>query len=194
MTTGAAALLDGAGSWAERCVDLLGTAVLGRLTDRAVTVEACLSRATTEVLRTREGAVDARGGAPHRLGAAVVRAGDGTLEWLVFNGAVVMLDLPSGLEVCTHDSAAGREPAVGGPVSGRVELGTVRQAAVLSSGAARLVTFGVAVWEQMMDTLAKDGPQVLIDEVRAFEAIDPERRLWPRSGVTADATAVYLRF
>ncbi|MFH8409872.1 hypothetical protein ACH4FX_34600 [Streptomyces sp. NPDC018019] len=133
-------------------------------------------------------------GAAHQPGAAAVRVNDDALEWLVAEGAVVLLDLPSGLAVCALGSAADHGPTAGVPVSGRVELRTVRQAAILSSGAARLVAFGVAVWEQMMDTLAKDGPQVLVDEVREFEAIDPECRRWPRSGATADATAVYLRF
>ncbi|MFV0131543.1 hypothetical protein ACLGI4_28200 [Streptomyces sp. HMX112] len=175
VASSAVVMLDSDGSETERHLGLLGSAALGRLSDPAFTVESCLTP-------------------PHRLAAAVVRANGGELEWLVVHDTVVILDLRSGLRVITGSVGDDGKPTAGLPVRGRTELDAVRQMAVLSSGAARLVTFGVAVWEQVMDTLAKDGPQVLIDEVRQFEALDPLGARWPRAAPTDDATAVYLRF
>ncbi|GCD40888.1 hypothetical protein [Streptomyces paromomycinus] len=194
VTTGAGALLDGADSWARGCVDVLGPAVLGRLADRTLSIESCLSDALTELRRTGRGPHDVTAAGPPGPAAAVVRVVDDAVEWLVVRDAVVILELPGGLDILTRRAEADGEPTTGGPGSGRVELSSVRQAALLSSGAARLVTLGIAVWEQVLDTLAKDGPQVLVDEVRAFEATDPRCRRWPRPRVSDDATAVHVRF
>lgn len=196
VTASAVALLDGDsdGPRTERRVGLLGSAVLGRLADPALTVESCLTGATAEVHRAPDDPPDVRHAPPPRLASAVVRVIGGELEWVVVHDAVVILDLPSGLRVITGSVGDDGKPTSGEPVCGRTELDAVRQVAVLSSGAARLVTFGIAVWEQVIDTLAKDGPQVLIDEVRQFEALDRHCQRWPRAGTTDDATAVFLRF
>ncbi|MFD7710183.1 hypothetical protein ACFV6E_08125 [Streptomyces sp. NPDC059785] len=212
VTAGTAAVLDGGGSWAEGCADLLGCAVLGRLADPSLTIESCLPGAEREVRGVRgivpgtPGTPGARGGSRRRPAAAFVRVVGREVEWLVIGDTVVVLDLPDGLRVAsdgtdataasdgTDGTGTGRASAANWPVSGRVALRKVRQVAMLSSGAARLVTFGVVVWEQVMDTLAKDGPHVLVDEVRAFETLDPRCVRWPRSGVTADATVVHVRF
>ncbi|MFI9235612.1 hypothetical protein [Streptomyces sp. NPDC053079] len=196
VTASAVALLDGDGSGpgTEQRVALLGSAVLGRLADPALTVESCLTEATVEAHRPPDDPLDVRHTPPPRLAAAVARVIGDELEWAVVHDAVVILDLPSGLRVITGSVGDDGRPTSGEPVFGRTELDGVRQVAMLSSGAARLVTFGIAVWEQVIYTLAKDGPQVLIDEVRQFEAVDRHCQRWPRSATTDDATAVLLRF
>lgn len=64
----------------------------------------------------------------------------------------------------------------------------------LADGAARLVEFGFAGWEQILATLTEHGPHTLIDETRQTEATDPRGDRWPRYKASDDATAVHLRF
>jgi hypothetical protein len=40
--------------------------------------------------------------------------------------------------------------------------------------------------------LEESGPDELLRQVRAAEAVDPEGRQWPRTKRSDDATAVYL--
>jgi hypothetical protein len=40
--------------------------------------------------------------------------------------------------------------------------------------------------------LEESGPDELLRQVRAAEAVDPEGRQWPRTKLGDDATAVYL--
>jgi hypothetical protein len=40
--------------------------------------------------------------------------------------------------------------------------------------------------------LEESGPDELVRQVRAAEAVDPEGRQWPRTKRSDDATAVYL--
>ena len=79
-------------------------------------------------------------------------------------------------------------------LTGAAPLSKVRRIAVLSDGAARPVEFGLAGWEQILSTLAKGGPQTLIEEVRRVEATDPHGDRWPRYKASDDATAVHVRF
>jgi hypothetical protein len=100
-----------------------------------------------------------------------------------------MRNQPGGYWVAAADPAAASES-----LTGAAHLSTVRRVAVLSDGAARLVEFGLAGWEQVLSTLVGDGPQALIDEVRRAEATDPRGDRWPRYKASDDATAVYVRF
>ena len=69
---------------------------------------------------------------------------------------------------------------------------SLHRAALLSDGASRLVDpFGLATWEELLE-LAESGPDELLRQVRAAEAVDPEGRQWPRTKRSDDATAVYL--
>ncbi|MFH8295441.1 hypothetical protein [Streptomyces sp. NPDC018059] len=194
VTAGAVVLLDSDGCGTERELRLFGSSVLGRIADPAVAVRSCLGEVSVQTQQPSDGCEGGDFTRSPRLAAAVLRCVGGVLEWVVVHDAVVVLDVPGGLRVIVGELDEDGRTAAGEPVSGRVELADVRQAAVLSGGAARLVTFGLAVWRQVMDTLAKDGPQVLIDEIRQFEAVDREGRRWPRSGTTDDATAVLVRF
>lgn len=96
---------------------------------------------------------------------------------------------PGGYWVAAADPAAASES-----LTGAAPLSKVRRVAVLSDGAARLVEFGLAGWEQILSTLAKGGPQTLIEEVRQVEATDPHGDRWPRYKASDDATAVHVRF
>ena len=64
---------------------------------------------------------------------------------------------------------------------------------LLSDGASRLVDpFRLATWEELLALLDESGPDELLHQVRAAEAVDPEGRQWPRTKRSDDATAVYL--
>jgi hypothetical protein len=95
---------------------------------------------------------------------------------------------PGGYWVAAADPEAARQ-AVTGMVPGR----SLRRAVLLSDGASRLVDpFGLATWEELVELLAESGPDELLRQVRAAEAVDPEGRQWPRTKRSDDATAVYL--
>ena len=55
-----------------------------------------------------------------------------------------------------------------------------------------LTSFGFATWEELLALLEESGPDELLRQVRAAEAVDPEGRQWPRTKRSDDATAVYL--
>lgn len=90
--------------------------------------------------------------------------------------------------------AAANPTVAGESLTGTVALTELNRVALLSDGAARLVTFGLAGWEQILNTLSRTGPQELIDEVRRAEATDPNGERWPRYKASDDATAVHIRF
>jgi hypothetical protein len=94
-----------------------------------------------------------------------------------------------GYWVAAADPAAASES-----LTGTAHLSKVRSVAVLSDGAARLVEFDLASWEQILSTLAEKGPQTLIEEVRRVEETDLRGDRWPRYKASDDATAVYVRF
>jgi hypothetical protein len=96
---------------------------------------------------------------------------------------------PGGYWVAAANPAAAHES-----LTGTVHLSELRRVAVLSDGAARLVEFGLAGWNQVLATLIKSGPQVLIDKVRRVEATDPCGERWPRYKASDDASAVNVRF
>lgn len=96
---------------------------------------------------------------------------------------------PGGYWVAAADPAAASES-----ITGAVPLAEVKRVAVLSDGAARLAKFGLAGWEQILRTLAEEGPRTLIDQVRKVEATDPTGERWPRYKASDDASAVHVRF
>jgi hypothetical protein len=64
---------------------------------------------------------------------------------------------------------------------------------LLTDGASRLVDpFQLATWEELLALLDENGPDELLRQVRAAEAVDPEGRQWPRTKRSDDATAIYL--
>lgn len=90
--------------------------------------------------------------------------------------------------------AAADPVAVAHSVVGSLPIREVRRAAVLTDGAARLVTpFAERDWSGLLDLLEARGPQQLIREVRALEDSDPAGLRWPRNKHSDDATAVFVQ-
>jgi Protein phosphatase 2C len=90
-----------------------------------------------------------------------------------------------GFWVAAADPAAARHAVTG-------EIPGVRRLAVLSDGAARIVSpLAELTWPETLDLLESHGPAELIRRVRAAEATDPAGARWPRNKSSDDATAVY---
>jgi Protein phosphatase 2C len=95
---------------------------------------------------------------------------------------------PGGYWVAGADPQAASQ-AVTGSLPGK----TLYRAVLLSDGASRLVDpFELATWEELLALLDESGPDELLRQVRAAEAVDPEGRQWPRTKRSDDATAIYL--
>jgi hypothetical protein len=95
---------------------------------------------------------------------------------------------PGGYWVAAADPQAASQ-AVTGVLPGK----SLSRAVLLSDGASRLVDlFELATWEELLALLDENGPDELLRQVRAAEAVDAEGRQWPRTKRRDDATAVYL--
>ena len=95
---------------------------------------------------------------------------------------------PGGYWVAAADPQAASQA-----LTGTLPSKNLHRAVLLSDGASRLVDpFGLATWEELLALLDASGPDELVRQVRAAEAVDPEGRQWPRTKRTDDATAVYL--
>jgi Protein phosphatase 2C len=95
---------------------------------------------------------------------------------------------PGGYWVAAADPRAASQA-----VTGTLPATSLRRAVLLSDGASRLVDlFELAIWEELLALLDENGPDELLRQVRAAEAVDPEGRQWPRTKRSDDATAVYL--
>jgi hypothetical protein len=77
---------------------------------------------------------------------------------------------------------------------GRSQAGTATSTSTeTGTTSSRLVDlFKLATWEELVALLDENGPDGLLHQIRAAEAIDPEGRQWPRTKHSDDATAVYL--
>jgi hypothetical protein len=117
--------------------------------------------------------------------------------------AVLLLDTADGLQVISDqriNQLAGKEREAANRVPTGSALKLRRRAqltraprVLLSDGASRLVDpFGRATWEELLALLEESGPDELLRQVRAAEAVDPEGQQWPRTKRSDDATAVYL--
>ena len=95
---------------------------------------------------------------------------------------------PGGYWVAAADPQAASQA-----VTGTLPAKTLRRAVLLRDGASRLVDlFELATWAEPLALLDENGPEELLHQVRAAEAVDPEGRQWPRTKRSDDATAVYL--
>ena len=95
---------------------------------------------------------------------------------------------PGGYWVAAADPQAASQ-AITGTLPGK----SLHRAVLLSDGASRLVDlFELATWEELLALLDENGPEELLHQVRAAEAVDPDGRQWPRTKRSDDATAVYL--
>ena len=96
---------------------------------------------------------------------------------------------PDGFWVASTDPAAAQHA-----LTDTVPLDGLHRAAVLSDGATRLVDrFALLDWPNFLDVLAEQGPDAIIAQVRAAEAIDPDGRRWPRGKRHDDASAAYCQ-
>jgi hypothetical protein len=145
---------------------------------------------------------------------AMMRRRNGVLDWLVLADSPVLLDLNGEVRVVRDDrvdrlpsytAAAVREArnAPGGfwvastkpeaayeALTGEIPVTSVRRAALLSDGAARLVErFGRLGWSELLELLDQAGPREVIRRTREAEA-EPVQR---RGKQYDDATAVLIR-
>jgi hypothetical protein len=96
---------------------------------------------------------------------------------------------PDGFWVASTDPAAAQHA-----LTDTVPRGGLQRAAVLSDGATRLVDrFGLLDWPSFLDVLAEQGPDAIIQQVRAAEASDPDGRRWPRGKRHDDASAAFCQ-
>jgi Protein phosphatase 2C len=94
---------------------------------------------------------------------------------------------PDGFWVASTDPAAAQHA-----LADTTPRDGLRRAAVLSDGATRLVDrFGLLDWASFLDILAEQGPDVIIQRVRAAECSDPDGRRWPRGKRHDDASAAF---
>lgn len=89
-------------------------------------------------------------------------------------------------------TAAADPSAAERAVTGTVPREHVRSLTALSDGAGRWVeVFREGSWSDCLAVVRKEGPQALIDRVRAAENADPEGRSFPRGKAHDDAAVVF---
>jgi hypothetical protein len=89
--------------------------------------------------------------------------------------------------------AAADSSAADHALTGSESRDTLRAIALLSDGASRLADrFHLTDWPGILMVLSEEGPERLINNVRATEHTDPRGERWPRGKVHDDATAVYV--
>ncbi|MFD5069709.1 hypothetical protein ACFWNC_17510 [Streptomyces sp. NPDC058369] len=153
----------------------------------------------------------------------VVRWDEAGIEHLVLSDSVLLIESPAGEVRAVLDDrldrlprellvseavadararnkeggffTAAADPAVAErAVTGRTPRAGVRALAAMTDGASRWTEmFGEGDWAACLGVLENEGPQGLIDRVRALEDADTEREHLRRSKTHDDATAVYAR-
>ncbi|MGN5632961.1 hypothetical protein [Streptomyces sp. AC154] len=151
----------------------------------------------------------------------MVRWDETVIEHLVLSDSVLLLESPDGTVRALLDDRLDRLPAEslaseaiadarvrnkeGGfftaaadpavarrAVTGRTPRAEVRAMAAMTDGASRWTEmFGEGDWTDCLGVLRKEGPQGLIDRVRALEDADTDRTRLGRAKTHDDATAVY---
>ncbi|WP_432146240.1 hypothetical protein [Streptomyces sp. bgisy084] len=89
---------------------------------------------------------------------------------------------------------AAADPSVAArAVTGSTPRAEVRSLTALSDGASRWVeVFREGSWADCVALVAGQGPQALIDRVRAAEAADPARTAFPRGKARDDAAVIFV--
>ncbi|MFF7490250.1 protein phosphatase 2C domain-containing protein [Streptomyces luteogriseus] len=147
-----------------------------------------------------------------------------TVEYLVLSDSALLLESPDGVVTPVLDDrlallprsalatdaqvdatlrnmeggffTAAADPSVAArAVTGRVPRGEVRALAALTDGATRWVErFEEGDWTDCFHLVRKEGPQALVDRVRALERSEAAVTFLGRSKRHDDATAVYVEF
>jgi hypothetical protein len=147
-----------------------------------------------------------------------------TVEYLVLSDSALLVESPAGSVTALLDDRLSRLPraslatdalidanlrnkeggfftAAADPtvadraVTGVLRREDVRALAALTDGATRWVEkFREGGWEDCFTLVRKEGPQALVDRVRALERADADRVFLGRSKRHDDATVVYAQF
>ncbi|WP_369193732.1 protein phosphatase 2C domain-containing protein [Streptomyces djakartensis] len=151
----------------------------------------------------------------------VARWDPATVEYLVLSDSALLVESPEGVVTAVLDDrlallprsalatdalvdatlrnkeggffTAAADPSVAArAVTGTLSRGKVRALAALTDGAGRWVErFGEGDWTDCFRLVRKEGPQALVDRVRALERSDAARTSLGRSKTHDDATVVY---
>ncbi|WP_031003367.1 protein phosphatase 2C domain-containing protein [Streptomyces sp. NRRL F-5727] len=163
--------------------DIVEWLVLGDCTlvlERGHTVEAISDDRLACVAQGERSAMEAAvpGSAEHlQLHAELVRA------------ERVLRNRPGGYWVAAAEPRAAEEA-----LHGSCSRSDVTRAALMTDGAARLVTpFALTDWKGCFDILEVQGPKGLVERVRDAERSDASLMRWPRGKPHDDATVLYVR-
>jgi hypothetical protein len=180
----------------------------------------CLSRAIERTAEAHGSECDLSHVRTPQATVVAVRWDAERVEHLVLSDSALLIEQTDGTVTPVLDDridrlrAAGRRPlaplrnveggfftAAADPgVSRRAVTGTspragIRAVAALTDGAARWVeVFREGDWAECFALLRKEGPQALIDRVRAAEDADLERSAFPRGKAYDDAAVVFAEF
>jgi hypothetical protein len=199
-------------------VSQLGPPLLALAADPSRSLADALAEAIRQVASLHPGCDLTHPGTPSAT-VVLLRALEERADYLALADATLLLDTSGGLRVISDERvnrlrrraqltralrrtrnrpsgywvAAADPQAASQAVTGTVPGKSLQQAVLLSDGASRLVDlFELATWEELLALLDESGPDELLRQVRAAEAVDPEGRQWPRTKRSDDATAVYL--
>jgi hypothetical protein len=200
-------------------VHRLAAALAGRLTlGGPGSLAATLAAAIGEVRDAHAGTCDLANPDTPSSTAALARVRGGVLEYLVLcDSPIVLRRADGGIELIADDRLArlpgGRpyppglvrahrnrpggfwvastDPAAADQaVTGSTDLATVKDAALVTDGVTRLADWYGYGWTEILATLAGQGPDALLDLVRAAERADPR----PRVKRHDDATVAHLHW
>jgi hypothetical protein len=93
---------------------------------------------------------------------------------------------PDGYPVASTDPGAALKA-----ITGSVPAEDVRCAALASDGVTRFAEFGLGSWDDMLRTLAIDGPAGLFGQIREAENRNPRGSKWPRAKRHDDVSVVF---
>ncbi|QKV92585.1 protein phosphatase 2C domain-containing protein [Streptomyces sp. NA02950] len=183
---------------------------------RDIPLTACLSEAIRRTAEAHGSTCDLYHPLTPQTTVVAARWGHERVEHLVLSDSALLIERTGGEVTPVLDDridrlrAAGRrltglrnaeggfftaaaDPAVSAKaVTGDLPRTGVRALAALTDGASRWVeVFGEGDWSACFALLRKEGPQALIDRVRAAEHADPDRTAFRRGKAHDDTAVVY---
>ncbi|MBL1095757.1 protein phosphatase 2C domain-containing protein [Streptomyces coffeae] len=183
---------------------------------RDIPLTACLSEAIRRTAEAHRSTCDLNHPLTPQATVVAARWDDARVEHLVLSDSALLIERTDGevtpvlddridrLRAAGHRLAglrnaeggfftAAADPAVSAKaVTGDLPRTGVRALAALTDGASRWVeVFGEGDWTACFALLRKEGPQALIDRVRAAEYADPDRTAFRRGKAHDDAAVIY---